>query len=1269
MEAQAVKRIYVEKKSGYDIEAKALYNDLLENVGIERLEGLRVLNRYDISGISNEEFTKFLPIVFAEPPLDLVSEEILEIPTKDLAFAMEYLPGQYDQRADSAAQCVQILTQKERPNIASAKVIVLKGQLSAEDFQKVKSYCINPVEAREASLEKPDHLEFEAIIPPDVEIIHRFVLKTPLELEAFYQETGLAMSYEDLVFCQGYFRDTEKRNPTITEIRVIDTYWSDHCRHTTFNTSIEEVSFPEGDFSKPITTAYQEYLASRKYVYGENSSNRKVCLMDIGVLGMKELRKRGVLTDLDESDEINACSIVVNVDVNGQNEEWLVMFKNETHNHPTEIEPFGGAATCLGGAIRDPLSGRTFVYQAMRVTGSGDPRKTLKNTLSGKLPQRKITRGAASGYSSYGNQIGIATGQVTEVYNEGFVAKRMEIGAVIAAAPRKNVVRKVPIPGDIVVLVGGRTGRDGCGGATGSSKQHTCESLLTCGAEVQKGNAPTERKIQRLFRNANLSTLIKRCNDFGAGGVAVAIGELTDGLEINLDNVPKKYEGLDGTELAISESQERMAVVISAEDLGTFVKYAQQESLEATLVATVSASPRLKMFWRGQAIVNISRDFLDTNGVQQKTKVLVTLPDAGGNYFKRLPETVEQILGADSKDVSRLKEAWLVNLADLNVCSQKGLVERFDSSIGMSSVLMPLGGKYQTTPAEGMVAKIPVLSGDTKTATMMTYGYNPQLALWSPFHGALYAVVDAVTKIVALGGDYSKVRLTLQEYFESLGTDPEKWGKPFSALLGAFYAQKMLGIPAIGGKDSMSGTFMDLKVPPTLVAFAVNVTLADQVMSQEFKRIGSQVVLVSAERDDHEVPNFELLMRNYQKIHELIQAGKVLGTYTVRMGGLAAALSKMSFGNRIGISLNDQTDLRSLFTADYGSVVLEIGEAVDLEDVFGEVAYHLLGLTQEKPVITVHGVDIELNSALEAWEKPLEKIFPTHTDKVADPVVFSYDLRNTKKPSLKVAKPRIFIPVFPGTNCEYDSAQAFEKAGGLVETLVIRNLNAADVEQSIQEIVHKIKQSQIVMLPGGFSAGDEPDGSGKFIAAMFRNPRIKEAVLELINQRDGLMLGICNGFQALIKLGLVPWGKIMDLTEDSPTLTYNTIGRHVSCMVQTKLVSNLSPWFSGVELGEVHTVPVSHGEGRFVASNEVIERLRSNGQIATQYVDLDGNPSNDKNYTPNGSYEAIEGITSPDGRILGKMAHSERTGKGVALNVPGNKYQPIFTGGVNYFRG
>ncbi|HVJ48734.1 phosphoribosylformylglycinamidine synthase [Desulfitobacterium sp.] len=1268
MELQAVKRIYVEKRPGFDIEARGLLNDLKENLGIKGLAGLRIINRYDISGLTEEEYQASRPIIFAEPPLDWVYDEQLEIPSKDRVFAMEYLPGQYDQRADSAAQCVQILTQNERPNIASAKVIILTGQITAEDFDNIKNYCINPVESREASLEKPESLEFEPDIPPDVELLEGFSAKTPAQLKAFFEGAGLAMSYEDLAFCQRYFRDTEQRNPTITEIRVIDTYWSDHCRHTTFFTQLENVTIDEGDFSDPLNTAYGEYLATREYVYGEKLPNKDVCLMDLAIMGAKELKKKGLLQDLDESDEINACSIVVNVDIDDQNEEWLVMFKNETHNHPTEIEPFGGAATCLGGAIRDPLSGRTYVYQAMRVTGSADPRAKMEDTLPGKLPQRKITMGAAEGYSSYGNQIGLATGQVTEVYDEDFVAKRMEIGAVIAAAPRANVVRKTPEPGDVIVLVGGRTGRDGCGGATGSSKEHTAESLVTCGAEVQKGNAPTERKIQRLFRNNKVSTMIKRCNDFGAGGVSVAIGELTEGLEINLDAVPKKYEGLDGTELAISESQERMAVVISAEDFEAFVKYAQKENLEASLVANVTTNPRLKMVWRDQAIVDISREFLNTNGVKQRANVKVNLPDASQNYFKKLPATIEQRLAGVNK-ATALTEAWLANLQDLNVCSQKGLVERFDSTIGSNTVLMPYGGKYQATPAEGMVAKLPVQSGETHTATVMSYGYNPQLAKWSPFHGALYAVVDAVTKIVALGGDYQKVRLTLQEYFEKLGQDPEKWGKPFSALLGAYYAQKKLEIPAIGGKDSMSGTFMDRHVPPTLVAFAVDVMKIEQVVSQEFKKAGSQVVLLPAVRDENELPDFERLSQNYTKVNELIRSGKVLASYTVRMGGLAVALSKMSFGNRIGMTFNDQVEVKNVFRPDYGSIVLEIGEEVNLKEVFGEVIYQWLGSTQENPMIRLNGVDIPVDAAFEAWEKPLKKIFPTETENGVEPQTIRYDRRNTHKLSTKVAQPRILIPVFPGTNCEYDSAKAFEKAGGIVDTLVIRNLSASDVEESIHEMVRMIEQAQIVMLPGGFSAGDEPDGSGKFIATMFRNPRIKEAVMKLLNQRDGLMLGICNGFQALIKLGLVPYGEIVDLTENSPTLTYNKIGRHVSCMVQTKIVSALSPWFSGVELGDIHTIAVSHGEGRFVANPDVIQKLIANGQVATQYVDLNGNPSNDVLYTPNGSYEAIESITSPDGRILGKMGHSERAGAGVAINISGNKYQPLFEGGVNYFRG
>lgn len=1262
MSKQTVKRIYVEKRPGFDIEAQGLLKDLRENLGIHNLEGLRLINRYDIAGLTEEEYAQSLNIIFAEPTVDWVYEEELEISAKERVFAMEYLPGQYDQRADSAAQCVQILTQKERPDIATAKVIIMQGPISEDEFKRIKDYLINPVEAREASLAKPESLAFTAENPADVEIISGFGQMTGAELANFHRQAGFAMSLEDLAFCQEYFRDTEKRDPTITELRVIDTYWSDHCRHTTFLTSLEKIDIAAGQFAAPINQAYEEYLKSRKRVYGEKAQERDINLMDIALMGMKELRAQGLLEDLDQSEEVNACSIVVNAEVDGQTEEWLVMFKNETHNHPTEIEPFGGAATCLGGAIRDPLSGRSYVYQAMRVTGSGDPRRKIEDTLPGKLPQRKITTGAAHGYSSYGNQIGLATGQVAEIYDEDYVAKRMEIGAVIGAAPRKNVVRQTPQPGDVVVLVGGRTGRDGCGGATGSSKEHTTESLTSCGAEVQKGNPPTERKLQRLFRNPKVSTMIKKCNDFGAGGVSVAIGELTDGLEINLDAVPKKYEGLDGTELAISESQERMAVVLARENLEEFLRYADAENLEATLVAEVSGIPRLRMNWRNKTIVDISREFLNTNGVKQRAQVEVQEPVAADNYFSQVPPQVAAAL----KD--NLKEAWIANLQDLNVCSQKGLVERFDSTIGSNTVLMPFGGKYQTTPAEGMVAKIPVPSGNTRTATAMTFGYNPQLAKWSPFHGALYAVIEAVTKIVALGGDYKKIRLTLQEYFEKLGKNPKKWGKPFSALLGAFYAQKQLGIPAIGGKDSMSGTFMDLNVPPTLVAFAVGMVNPDKVISQEFKEVGSQVILLPAKRDEKEIIDFAYQVQLYEKVQELIQKGNVLSSHTVRVGGVAAALTKMAFGNGIGLKLEVSLPSVDLFRADYGSLILELPAKLDLKAALGALNYVVLGTTQAKPAIEVQGVEIPLAEALAAWQEPLENIFPTQTERTKPPQNISFGERNRQKPSFKIAKPRVFIPVFPGTNCEDDSERAFLKAGAEVKTLVIRNLTPLQVEESIHRIVREIEQAQIIMLPGGFSAGDEPDGSGKFIATMFRNPRIKESIMNFLNHRDGLMLGICNGFQALIKLGLVPYGEIRDLDEDSPTLTYNKIGRHVSCMVRTKVVSTLSPWFSGMELGEIHTIPVSHGEGRFVAKPAVLQKLIANGQVATQYVDLEGRPSNDILYNPNGSDEAIEGITSPDGRVLGKMGHSERVGEGVAVNIPGNKYQPIFQGGVNYFR-
>lgn len=1258
--SEAVRRIFVEKKSGFDVEARNLYSDIKENLGISGLTSVRVVNRYDIAGLTDAEYQQARGIIFAEPPVDDVYDEELPLALDSRLFAIEYLPGQYDQRADSAMQCIQILTQKERPLILSAKVIILQGLLSDSEFAAVIAYCINPVEARQARLEKPAFLDVQTEVPADVAVIDGFINLTTDKLQALMNQMGLAMSFDDLRFCQTYFRDSEKRNPTVTELRVVDTYWSDHCRHTTFLTEIKDVQIDTGRFSTPIAQAYHGYLQTRAAVYGKKS--KEVCLMDIAVIAIKEMKQRGLLNDLDESEEINACSIVVPVDIDGQLEDWLVMFKNETHNHPTEIEPFGGAATCLGGAIRDPLSGRSYVYQAMRVTGSGDPRAKVEDTLPGKLPQRKITIGAAAGYSSYGNQIGLATGQVTEVYDEGFIAKRMEIGAVIAAAPKANVVRKVPEPGDVVVLLGGRTGRDGCGGATGSSKEHTEESLSSCGAEVQKGNPPTERKIQRLFRNPAVSTLIKKCNDFGAGGVSVAIGELTDGLIINLDAIPKKYDGLDGTELAISESQERMAIVVAAEDAERVQQFADAENLEATIVAQVTGNHRLEMNWRGQTIVNISREFLNTNGVPQTTAVKVVAPNEADNYFNAVPAKIAKLIG-------NLPAAWSENLRDLNICSQKGLVARFDSTIGAGTVLLPFGGKNQSTPAEGMVAKIPVLQGETTTATLMTYGYNPQIGRWSPFHGAVYAIVEAVTKVVAIGGDYRQVRLTLQEYFEKLGQDSAKWGKPFSALLGAFYAEQQLGIPAIGGKDSMSGTFMDLHVPPTLVAFAVTAVKAPQVISPEFKVAGSQVVYIPLPRDEHELPDFAVLKRNFAKVTELIAAGKVLAAQTVRNGGLAAAISKMSFGNDIGLTIN-MPDNEALFAPAYGGIVLEIPADIDLQAVFGNVVYHVCGQTHSQPQICANGQVIELAALRQAWEEPLEKIFPTQaatTPPLPSPNFTPWTGRNLAKPALTVAKPRIFIPVFPGTNCEYDTARAFTKAGGIPETMVVRNLTAKAVEESINQMVRLIDNSQIIALPGGFSAGDEPDGSGKFIATMLRNPRIKEAVMRLLKQRDGLMIGICNGFQALIKLGLVPYGEIIDLTPDSPTLTYNSIGRHISGMTRTRVASVLSPWFANVQVDDVHSIALSHGEGRFVASPEIIAQLHKNGQIATQYVDDQDRPSQLIAYNPNGSMEAIEGITSPDGRVLGKMGHSERIGNSVAINIPGSKDQQIFAAGVKYF--
>ncbi len=1253
-----VRRIFVEKKKGFDIEAHGLYRDLKETLGIENIESVRIVNRYDIQGINDEDFIKAGTTVFSEPPVDKIYGEELFIEKGDRILAVEYLPGQYDQRADSASQCVQIITGGEKPAVKTAKLIVIKGTITDSDMDRIKNYCVNPVESREASMDKPFSLESDVEVPHEVETVNGFIKMGAEEIMHMKAERGFAMSLEDLLFCRDYFKDTEKRNPSIAELKVIDTYWSDHCRHTTFLTRINDVQFEENKYTALIKDAYEKYLESRKFVYGEKQKD--VCLMDIATIAMKEFRKKGMLDDLEVSEEINACSIEVDVDIDGRNEKWLVMFKNETHNHPTEIEPFGGAATCLGGAIRDPLSGRSYVYQAMRVTGCGDPRKGIEATLLGKLPQRKITTGAAQGYSSYGNQIGLSTGQVAEIYDEGYVAKRMEIGAVIGAAPRDFVVRKKPEPQDVIVLLGGRTGRDGCGGATGSSKEHTEESLLSCGAEVQKGNPVTERKIQRLFRDREVSLMIKKCNDFGAGGVSVAIGELADGLDINLNAIPKKYEGLDGTELAISESQERMALVLSPSNVEAFIKAAANENLEATPVAVVKKERRLRMLWNGRAIVDIARDFLDTNGVTQNAEVKVTAPGAFSYFDSPVKDT--------GCFLSHLKDEWIKTMEGLDVCSQKGLGERFDSTIGAGTVLMPFGGKNQLTPQEGMAAKIPVLEGDTSTATLMSFGYNPKIAKWSPFHGALYAVVEAVAKITAMGADFSKIRLTLQEYFEKLGKEPSRWGKPFSALLGAFYIQQKLGIPAIGGKDSMSGTFKDMDVPPTLVAFAVNTINADNIVSAEFKRPGSRVVMVKAEIDEAGIPETKRLIKNLNTVYQMNKHKLILSAHSVRTGGIAEAVSKMCLGNGIGFEFNDAVDVKQLFMPQYGSIIIELSEKADRN--FKDIELIDLGFTNESSNITVRNIVIELEKIMEAWVKPLENVFPTGAGKNYKAPPSSPAYKNgvkSGKGQLKIAKPRILIPVFPGTNCEYDTERAFTRAGGLVDIHVISNLSSSGLKASIGILVQKINSSQIVMLPGGFSAGDEPEGSGKFIAAIFKNHYVSEAVTKLLNKRDGLMLGICNGFQALVKLGLVPFGEIRDLNGESPALTFNKIGRHVSCMVRTKIVSACSPWLANTRPGDIHTVPVSHGEGRFVAPESMIADLMAKGQVATQYVDMNNNASYDISCNPNGSMHAIEGMLSPDGRIFGKMGHSERIGKNVAVNVPGEKDQGIFKAGVDYY--
>lgn len=1238
----SVYRIYVEKKPEFAVEANSLIGGIKSALGLDNLTGLRVINRYDAEGLSREDFDLAAPVVFSEPAVDVTYDHLPAVKADEFVFAVEYLPGQFDQRADSCAQCISLLTGGKRPTIKSARIYIVSGKLTEAELDQIKHYMINPVESREASLDCFDTLDIKYTIPTTVKTVEGFIYSTDDDLRFMLTDLGLAMDFDDIKFCQDYFKNVEKRNPTITEIRMIDTYWSDHCRHTTFSTIVDNVSI-DSDY---IAATFADYINTRKDLYA-GRTDKPVTLMDLACIGAKQLKKAGLLKDLDESEEINACSVKITVDVDGNPEDWLLMFKNETHNHPTEIEPFGGAATCLGGAIRDPLSGRSYVYQAMRVTGSGDPRVSLKDTHAGKLMQRKITTGASAGYSSYGNQIGLATGQVQEIYDEGYVAKRMEIGAVIGAAPKKNVIREVPSKGDVIILLGGRTGRDGIGGATGSSKAHNEESVVTCGSEVQKGNPPVERKIQRLFRDEKVTTLIKRCNDFGAGGVSVAIGELADGLVIDLDKVPKKYEGLDGTELAISESQERMAVVVRAEDSDKFIEYSNNENLEATKVAYVTDENRLVMNWRGKTICDISRDFLNTNGATKNTDIEVVLPDTENSFFKQ-------------EVVTDVKAKWLETLSDLNVCSQKGLCEKFDSTIGANSVLMPFGGKYQLTPSDGMAAKVPVLGGETNTATVMTFGYNPKLSSWSQYHGSTYAIVESVSKAVALGADYKKIYLTFQEYFERLGTDPKRWGKPFASLLGAYKTQLALGIAAIGGKDSMSGSFNDLDVPPTLTSFAVAPVKADKVISQEIKKAGSKLVMFTVKRDENDLPKFDELKKMYDTVHQLILDGKVLSASVVKGFGLVETVSKMSFGNMIGVEFDKNLTNDMLFYAPLGSIVLEVEEEID-----GAVTVGTTG----SDAFTVGGVNIPLSEAAEVWKKPLEKVFPTKAGHfTSEPETFSYDKRNITVATEKFAKPRVFIPVFPGTNCEYDTARAFENAGAVADVFVVRNLTGDDVVYSMKEMQKRINNSQIVMIPGGFSGGDEPEGSGKFIATAFRNPLVKDAVMNMLKNRDGLMLGICNGFQALIKLGLVPYGEIRDLDSNSPTLTFNTIGRHVSCMARTRIASNKSPWLANVNTGDVHTIALSHGEGRFIASEEQVKELAANGQIATQYVNLEDKATYDIDWNPNGSVYAIEGITSPDGRVLGKMGHSERIGKNVSFNVPGNKDQKLFEAGVKYFK-
>ena len=1267
----SVRRVYVEKKPAFAVQAKDLRHELRKYLGVSGLTGVRVLIRYDVENISDDVFEKACKTVFAEPPVDTLYKESFEIAENARVFSVEFLPGQFDQRADSAVQCVKFLNEEEEPVIRSATTYVIEGEVSDEEFEAIKHHCINPVDSRETGMEKPETLVAKFEEPADVAILDGFQDMPEAELKKLYDSLNLAMTFKDFLHIQNYFKSEEYRDPSMTEIRVLDTYWSDHCRHTTFSTELKNVAFTDGYYREPIEGTYQKYLADRAEIF-KGRDDKFVCLMDLALMAMRKLKKEGKLDDQEESDEINACSIVVPVEIDGKTEEWLVNFKNETHNHPTEIEPFGGAATCLGGAIRDPLSGRTYVYQAMRVTGAADPTVSVKETLKGKLPQKKLVREAAHGYSSYGNQIGLATGYVKEIYHPDYVAKRMEIGAVMGAAPRKDVKRMTSDPGDIIILLGGRTGRDGIGGATGSSKVHTEASIEVCGAEVQKGNAPTERKIQRMFRRPEVSRLIKKCNDFGAGGVSVAIGELADGLNIYLDKVPKKYAGLDGTEIAISESQERMAVVVDPKDVEEFLKYANEENLEAVEVAVVTESPRLVLIWRDKEIVNISRAFLDTNGAHQETDVKAEIPSQENKYFTK-PE------------VTDVKEKWLSMLADLNCCSQKGLVEMFDSSIGAGSVLMPYGGKYQLTETQAMVAKLPVLEGKTDTVTMMSYGFDPYLSSWSPYHGAIYAVIESVSRIVAGGGDFSKIRFTFQEYFRRMTEDPARWSQPFLALLGAYDAQLGFGLPSIGGKDSMSGTFNEIDVPPTLVSFAVDVASDRTMITPELKKAGNKLVLLKIERDAYDLPDYEKIMDQYHKFFEDVKAGRIVSAYALDGNGLAAAVSKMAFGNHKGVKIDAQVAKEDLFAADFGSIVAEVPADKVAELMIAGV---VVGEVEDEAVLSYGDVNVTIDEALSAWKATLEKVFKTvsgaetndgpapesvEAQQAADGGTIDengcYHAGSVYVCKHKVAKPRVFIPVFPGTNCEYDSTKAFERAGAEVDVKVFKNLTAEDIRDSVNIFAKAIDQAQIIMFPGGFSAGDEPDGSAKFFATAFQNAKMKEAVTRLLEERDGLALGICNGFQALIKLGLVPYGKITGQTPDSPTLTYNTIGRHISKMVYTKVVTNKSPWLAQAELGATYCSPASHGEGRFVASEEWIKKLYANGQIATRYVDVDGKVQlNDEEWNVNGSYYAIEGITSPDGRVLGKMAHAERRGDSVAINIFGEQDMKIFESGVAYFK-